>query len=190
MLRKSSQTCAVFSRFWPAGTGSGRMRLKKRRKYRLNLVRVRRSYSIGEIADLLNLHVGTVRIWRKKGMGPIDPDDRPLLFVGAEIKRFLSERRKNRKIRLKDDEFYCPRCRRATRSIPGGIRIIDTGRTMGANDRQVEIKGICAVCECRLTRFGTVNGIKGSFFDRMITQGHGRLIRNSDSTVNTHFKEA
>ncbi len=169
---RSSKTSMAISLFWLAGSAKGKM---PKRKFRLNRIRVRRSYSTAEICDLFNCHVQTVRNWHRRGMKSIDPNNRPLLFIGTEIKRFLSERQNSRKIKLKEDEFYCPRCRNARQSIPEEIGIFETGRQMGKHDEQVLIKGECKECNCSLTRFGTKNGVKGTFFERIITQGSGRL---------------
>jgi len=102
---------------------------------------------MSEISLLLNVHVRTVQAWYKQGMAPIDPNDKPLLFQGIEIKRFLSNRQKARKCKLKENEFFCPRCKTATTSLPQGIRIVDTNRRIGKDDVLVLIRGICDICD-------------------------------------------
>lgn len=167
--------------------GLGRA-MKKKRKYNIRLIRERRSYTMGEIAELLKVHVRTAQVWHKNGMKPIDPDDRPLLFLGLEIKRHLSQGQSSRKCPLKEDEFFCPRCRTARTSCPSDVHIVDTGRRMGKVDFSVMIKGICTECECRLTRFCTRRTLEKSVWARTLKQGQARLYRDRKTTVNTDLE--
>lgn len=161
---------------------------KKKRNHNVRLIRTRRSYSMSELADLLKIHVRTVQSWRKQGMTPIDPDDRPLLFIGSEIQRFLSQRQKARKLVLKDEEFYCPKCRTAQTSYPQNIYLEYTGRRIGKTDKQVLIKGKCATCDCELTRFSTRRRVAESVWLRNVEQVRARLCRDDKATVNTDLE--
>lgn len=152
-----------------------KLRIKKKRKYNIRLIRQRRSYTMRELSDLLGVHVRTVQTWHKLGMKPIEPDGRPLLFIGADVKRFLSKRQNARKCPLKENEFYCPRCRAAQTSFPEGLNVEDTGRRMGKEDTQVLIRGICRTCSCRLTRFSTKRQAKTMSWLRNISRGEARL---------------
>ncbi len=127
---------------------------------KIRLIIARRSYSTSEIAELLGTHIRTVQIWHSEGLKPIDETAKPFLFMGEEIKRFLSKKRSARKIRLGKDEFYCPRCKAARKSDGKNITIINTKRKIGRSDESVLIKGICPVCGCRLNRFSTKNKSK------------------------------
>lgn len=162
--------------------------MKKKRTYNIRLIRARRCYTMSEISPLLNVHVRTVQAWHKQGMAPIDPNDKPLLFQGIEIKRFLSNRQKARKCKLKENEFFCPRCKTPTTSLPQGIRIVDTNRIIGKNDVLVLIRGICDICDCKLSRFSTRNKVKSSFWYRMVEQVRTGLRGDSSTTLNTDFK--
>lgn len=161
----------------------------KRRKYSYYRVKNRRSYSTSELADLFQIHIRTVQSWHKQGLASVDPNEKPLLFMGSEIRRFLSGKQCARRTNLKNDEFYCPRCRKARWSVPQEIKIVETGKRMGKTDEQVLIKGICHICECRLTRFSTKTRITGTFFDPKITQSHQGLICDAGPCVNADTVE-
>jgi len=158
---------------------------KKKRNYNIRLIRSRRSYSISEIADLFNIHIRTVQTWHKDGLTALDESSKPFLFMGSELKRFLAEKRKVRKIKLKEDEFYCPRCRTGRISKIGKISFIRGGREMGLDDEQILIKGECTICDCILTRFSTINNLKNSFFGQFFTENAIIIKGNQSTSLNT-----
>lgn len=143
---------------------------------------------MAELADLLEVHVRTVQAWHKSGMRPIDPHDRPRLFMGYEIKQFLENRRKKRKCKLNDGEFFCPRCRAARTSLPNMLKIEQTNRKIGKDDYQVLIKGKCIECDCRLFLFATEKCLITSIFYQILAQADKRLNGYSQTTVINDFK--
>lgn len=162
--------------------------MTRRQFARIRFIRGRRSYSMSELSELLHVHVRTVQSWHKQALTPIDPDDKPRLFIGSEIRRFLSQEQKARKCTLKENEFYCPRCRTARTSCPSDVHIVDTGRRMGKVDFSVMIKGKCVECECRLTRFSSRRKVAESVWLRKLKQGQSRLSRDRKATVNTDLE--
>ena len=74
------------------------------------LVKIHRSYTVEEIADLFRLHKNTVRHWVKDGLATID-NKRPMLILGHVLEAFLQTRRSKNKQRCKPGELYCVRCR-------------------------------------------------------------------------------
>jgi hypothetical protein len=89
------------------------------RRMDLRLVKIHRSYTITEAAQLLGVHKSTILNWLRQGLQTIDKT-RPLLIQGSELRRFLLERRRRRKSPCRDDELYCLRCR-APRRPDGGL---------------------------------------------------------------------
>ena len=154
------------------------------KKLYLRRIRARRSYSTSELSDLLTVHVRTVQRWHREGMAAIDEHDRPFLFMGAEVSRFLNNQKNRRKCRLADDEFYCPRCRSARKSDCRSISVDITEKRIGRRDRLVLIRGICSECGCRLTRFGTKTGVETSIWRYAIRQADPGLKGNSDACLN------
>jgi len=69
-------------------------------------IRSKRTYSVPEVAALLEVHVHTVRRWLKNGLGSIDGQS-PTLIHGAELRRYLDARVKSMKQKCGPDEMYC-----------------------------------------------------------------------------------
>lgn len=74
------------------------------------LVKIHRSYDVGEIADILSVHKNTVRNWIKNGL-PIIDTRRPLLIQGQELRAFLQAKRTKNKRTCANGEIYCVGCR-------------------------------------------------------------------------------
>jgi len=83
----------------------------KRRHPNHRLVKIHRSYSVEEIANLFGVHKNTVRNWLKNGLATID-DKRPMLILGRVLVAFLRARRAKNKQTCKPGELYCVRCRK------------------------------------------------------------------------------
>jgi hypothetical protein len=152
--------------------------------YNVRLLKAKRSYTMNEISEVFGIHVRTVQSWRKSGMSPIDPDDRPFLFLGKDIGQFLVNRRNSSKIKLKENEFYCPRCRFARQSFQEKIDIVYTGKRLGLVDELILVKGICVKCQCRLNRFAKKSAIKSSILYQIYRKAQDTLKGNSRPIVN------
>jgi len=160
-------------------------KMKKRRQRSPRLLKLRRIYTMREIAEVLHIHTRTVQTWHSNGMTPINPGDRPLLFSGEDVRLFARSRRNERKCPLQSSEFYCPKCRTATESQSGKLRVEFPGHRMGPENELALIKGRCPSCRTTLTRFATRNSLKGSIWETMISGMHERLWGTSVNPVNT-----
>ena len=143
-------------------------------------IRGRQSYTIKELARMLGVHPRTVQVWKTLGLEPIDPADRPLLFMGDEIRRFVSNSLQTRKCPLQVDEFFCPRCRAARKPDPVSVRVKDTGRRMGVSDSSLLVQGRCSACGCSVNRFSTIKRLNSTWGPLLFTQ----VDRSLDSQVN------
>ena len=121
------------------------------------LVKKRRSYTIKELAKVLGVHPRTIQAWKSLGLEPIDPTDKPLLFMGDQIRAFISSASRAAKRPLMADEFYCPRCRAARKSDPESIMLKDTGREIGPDNRSLVVRGKCNKCGCDIYRFSSTD---------------------------------
>ena len=126
-----------------------------KKNYDVRKIKKHYSYITSEICELLKVHPRTVQTWVSKGLEVINPDSKPFLVMGYELERFLKEQRTSRRIKLQQDEFYCNRCKTATKSNTESIKFIDTGLTIGNDSKQVIIKGICQACGIKVNRFST-----------------------------------
>lgn len=116
----------------------------------------RRTYTFKEISLTLGVHVRTVQIWRKEGLPVLDPNNRPLLSPGNQLKTFLRERSKSKKTKLATFEFYCLKCRVPVLAYKGSIDLFIGDRSIGKNgDFQVLIKARCSICQNPIRRFST-----------------------------------
>jgi excisionase family DNA binding protein len=124
-----------------------------KKRYRLNLIRAKRSYTVKEAAELLSVHVRTIQCWIKGGLRVLD-GSRPFLMMGHELKSFLAVETQKQKRPLSADEFYCVRCRAAVKA--SGVETFPTDKTMGRDKLAVILKGLCAVCGGKVNRFSTI----------------------------------
>jgi hypothetical protein len=102
-------------------------------------VKVRRSYTVQQLADLLGVTVGTIRRWCKLGL-PCLTDARPFLIDGQDFHEFYAERLVRRRTRLKPFEVYCLTCKAARTPQPG---LVDAEPMDAKRDR---IMAICPTC--------------------------------------------
>ena len=123
--------------------------------YNLNLITVRRSYSINEIARLWGVNRKTCGRWVKyEGLKVIEENTIPLLVMGEDLVDFIKKKRGKRKIPIRENEFLCMKCRKAVRAKIGSERVTKTGKMIGKDNReQLVKKGICENCESQLNKF-------------------------------------
>jgi len=124
-----------------------------RKRYKLRKIVSKRAYTTEEIAELLDVHVQTVRAWRKEGLQPIEKNASPYLFLGHEVRAFLAKELSSQKTKLSENEIYCLRCNKAV--IPATTSIIERGVTIGKGKQSIFITGRCPTCDLELRRFAT-----------------------------------
>lgn len=84
--------------------------MSPRRRVDPRRIKIHRSYTIEQLAKLLDCHKNSVRLWIKQGLQILDDGKRPFLIQGSVAKRFLEAKRQVRKRRCKPHELYCLRC--------------------------------------------------------------------------------
>lgn len=128
---------------------------KKKRNHNPNLIREKHAYTLAEIAEVYEIHIGTAQSWHKQGLQAIDETSRPLYFIGFEIRRFLRAKAQKRKYKLMADEFFCPKCKGPRKSGPDKLSVEITNKRLGKIAKQTNIKGVCDVCGQNLLRFSS-----------------------------------
>ncbi len=113
-------------------------------------IRTMRTYSVPEVAALLEVHVHTVRRWLKNGLASIDGRN-PTLIHGAELRTYLDVRAKGRKHKCGPDEMYCLSCRAPRLPILGSVHIADL------NENTVRLVGACCTCGGKICRAGSAS---------------------------------
>ncbi len=109
------------------------------------LVKIHRSYTVEEIAELFDKHKNTVRNWIKNGLATIDRE-RPMLILGVDLVEFLEELRTKNKQTCKPGELFCFRCRKPRKA--GG----NMAEYAPVNEKIGNLKAICPVCETLMNR--------------------------------------
>lgn len=123
--------------------------------YNVHLIKAKRSYSISEIASLLQVDRKTCHRWLKDGgLKVIEKGVNPLLVMGVDLICFIKEKKAKRAKSLSKDEFFCMKCHKAVKARSGSEKITKTGKMIGrAHLEQLNKIGICEVCGTRLNRF-------------------------------------
>ena len=115
------------------------------------LIKINRSYEVGEVAAILGVHKNTVRAWIKSGLTVVDTR-RPTLILGVTLRSFLQERRIKNKRPCRPGELYCFRCR-APRRPAGNMADFQPD-----TDAVGSLVALCCDCETIMNkRVGTAN---------------------------------
>ncbi len=109
------------------------------------LVKVHRSYTVEETADLLNLHRGTIRHWLARGLATCD-DRRPILILGRDLIDFLKSRATAAQRKCGPGEMFCLKCRAPRRPAGGRVSYVPHTARLG------NLKATCEVCGARIFR--------------------------------------
>jgi len=126
------------------------------------LVKIHRSYTVDEIADLYRIHKCTVRAWIKAGLPTID-GKRPMLVRGRDLEEFLRVRRAKNKRPCQPGELYCVKCR-APRT-PAGL----LADYVPVTAKFGNLAGICPECNSMMYRRVSLARIRGDFGNLFIS---------------------
>jgi ribosomal protein L28 len=128
----------------------GTKKKKIKKTFNPNLIKINYSYNAGDLAARLGVSTGAILRWRhKENLQTID-DRRPYMFLGAEVRRFISERRAKRKTKCGPDEMYCFKCRSPQRSIENRAEPLKS-------PGKILIRGTCSQCRTKMNRVGKVS---------------------------------
>jgi hypothetical protein len=127
--------------------------------YNFNKIKSKRSYNSTEISALLGINRKTFNRWIKGGgLRVIERDVSPILVMGADLIEFIKKKRLRRKIPIKDNEFYCLKCRRAVKPKKGSEQTIKTGNTIGKDNHELfRFTAVCEFCGKEINRYSGVS---------------------------------
>jgi len=106
---------------------------------RLSGIKSFRTYTIDEAAEVSGVSPRTIRSWIANGLRAMD-DARPALIRGDDLRGFIKNQRKSRKVITGHDTFYCFRCRQARKAAGNFADCTILGK-------RVTLTAFCAVCE-------------------------------------------
>jgi len=135
------------------------------RKYNTRIIKLNYSYLLSEISNLYGVHIRTVRFWIKEGLEIVE-GLYPYLVNGKNLKEFLNKKQIKRKTKLKDNEFYCVKCKKGVIPLNKSIEIAYSGKTIGNNIKDFMLKGICPICLTNINRLSNenkLNTVKANF---------------------------
>lgn len=155
-----------------------------------NRLRLHRSYTTTELAEVLEVHRRTVQGWRKGGLSPIDENDRPMLFLGSTVRLFLKARQSSKKCPLLPHEVYCLRCSTGVAPEPDSVEVHVTERQVGKDAVAITIRGRCSRCRSKVVRFASSKTIYDTSFWTKLRRPDNRLIGTSTPLQNTDVREA
>jgi len=124
-----------------------------KRTHQLRRIKAKKSYSSPELADLLGVHVQTVRTWVSTGLEPLSREVHRPLFLGQTVKSYLSQLQNARKVKLQDGEFYCLRCRIAV--TPESVTEVNRNVLIGKQKDSILLTTHCPQCNCPLNKFSS-----------------------------------
>ena len=118
--------------------------MSRRRRVDPRRIKIHRSYTVEQLAQLLGCHKNSVRLWLKQGLETLDDGKRPLLIQGSVARQFLETRRRSRKHRCQLHELYCLRCQepRAPEALRAHYLVIPGQADLMSAD--------CSVCAARM----------------------------------------
>lgn len=148
------------------------------------LVKIHRNYDSHELSKLLGVHKNTLRSWTKAGLNPID-DGRPALFLGFQVREFLTERRRKKHQTCRRDEIYCLVCQ--TPKIPDG-GMVDY---LPISSRSGNLRGLCPDCGNLIHRCISVAKLSTiqTIFHVAFPQNLPRIQETRDSCLNCDSEE-
>ena len=132
--------------------------MSRRRRVDPRRIKIHRSYTVEQLAQLLDCHKNSVRLWIKQGLDILDDGRRPLMIQGSVARQFLEEKRRSRRRRCLPHELYCLSCREPR--LPAGRKAFF--RPCPA--RAGLLEATCSTCGTRMfkcvsaTTFATLQG--------------------------------
>lgn len=120
------------------------------------LIQKYKYYSTKELAAVFGYHTSAIKYWIKIGLKPINPEKRRFLFYGADVIKFLKEKKMKYKMKLKPDECYCASCKKGRKIVSGTLAIEYTNIILGKGTvKQVIIRGKCVKCRHMMVRLSS-----------------------------------
>lgn len=155
------------------------------KKINISLIRGRKVYTNQTLAELFHVHIRTIQEWKKEGMKPLEENSRPHLYLGFVVKEFLTKRFKRKRKKLKLNQFYCLKCRKATVSKPEKLIFVITDTELGNGNKHAKLRGNCEMCGTEINRFAS-DKIINKMISLKILKGEGKgLMSNLSHPLNT-----
>jgi len=156
--------------------------MKKKRNHNPRLVKLHRSYTVEEAADLYGIHKNRIYQWIKDGL-PTCGTKRPLLIAGKDLRTFLEAKRIKHKRPCKPHEIYCVRCRQPREPAAGMVEYLPSTAVMG------NLGALCPVCESMMFRRISLAKLplNPHFLNNPLPLADSHITPSSSPSVNSEF---
>lgn len=134
------------------------------RRINPRLAKLHRSYSVVELATVLDVHRHTVRGWIKVGLPTVDRT-RPVLIHGSDFQDWWGKRRKVAKRPLQPGQLYCFKCRQPSAPAFGMVEYAATNGATG------NLKALCETCGTMMHRRARLASIAAIMPDLDVRRG-------------------
>jgi hypothetical protein len=131
-------------------------------------VKIYRSYTIGEAAEVLGVHPNTVGNWMRKGLPSITPGGVQLI-LGADLKSHLQSKVQSRRQTCPPGSMFCFGCRTPRFPPPGLWEVANASGTT------LNLSGICPECSNLMFRKVAGDGLVQAGFAEQNTQGRRHI---------------
>jgi len=148
-------------------------------------VKIHRSYTVGEVARMLEAHKNTVRAWLRDGLTPID-QRRPVLIQGGQLASYIDARRKRRRQPCRPGELYCFRCRMPKAAAAGAADYLPVTPSSG------NLMARCSDCGTRMYRRVALRKLEAVAGDLQVKlpQAQQRIVECADPSLNCDLERA
>ena len=155
----------------------------KKRKFNWKRVKQQLSYKLEDIAELLDVHIQTVRNWRRKeGLQTID-DQTPYMVHGSELIRFIKDY--NQKLKMFECELHelpCFKCRAPKVPLDNKASLYKKNAKLGF------VYGVCPTCSTIMNKSFSLKNISLlEEYLRVLQIGEEGLSRYAHGSLMTHF---
>jgi hypothetical protein len=118
---------------------------KYRKTFNINKIKPNFPYYVSDLTEKLGVTKGTVYLWFKEGLQPID-DKTPFIIPGSELCRFLKKRQQDRKRPCHVNEMFCLKCQRPRRAQKGKTSL------QTSKGRKPNLTGKCIICNSQMNK--------------------------------------
>ena len=147
------------------------------------LVKIHRSYTVEEIAELFAIHKNTVRNGSRAALLQAIISA-PCLILGIDLAAFLKARRTKNKRPCKPGEIYCVRCRAPKFPAASMVEYVPVTEKFG------NLIAICPDCGAIMNRrvsLARIGQIRGGM-DISFPQALGHIVESAKPTVNSDLR--
>jgi hypothetical protein len=158
---------------------SARVAAVKHKRLDWRRVKIHRNYDAADIFRDFGVSRNAVWNWRKSGLRPIE-GIWPMLFLGAELRRFLAERRAKPRRTTPAGHIMCMRCREPRRPAGDMVDYLPGNATSG------NLKAMCTDCGAWMHRRVRLRDLERVMpgIDVKVRPADGRLRQTPRSSVN------